>query len=235
MIIAILEVNKGVTGRHYNTKSEVQAQLGRGDKTADGKIIAGLGTAYPDEATMLRDKALDKQCNALRASFKDRFVLAGFWDSTFVLSEFGEAQKFVDEYRKANNIDPQIQVNILEGTFELPANSAPAIAISNWEATIKAQVCAVRLGRKYSEGIESKALAVFDALAKCPALSAETANELTKMAAQYRQGHIDRDEFERVRETLNVKVNMEALGTPTRVMESIRKIVPTEGQEYKRI
>lgn len=222
MIIATVNISLGNTGIKYNTAAEIGTDKGRGTVLPTGEVLRGLGTHYASVADKERYDALVSASNKLRHDLMERFVRFPFFPSTFILSEIGEAEKFVQDYRVANNLDASVEVEILEGQFTELGDGLSDKRIAEWEADIKKKVEGVQLGRMKGQ-INSSALDCFEKLAACPALDDATASAIRLLVGEFRLGKIQKEDFQRSITLMDVKVRKTVL-SPDSVKRSVPKL-----------
>ena len=217
MIIARVEVGLGNTGIRYNTPEEIGTATTRGTVLANGEVVRGIGTHFASQSDKERYDTLTRQQLEVRAALAERFMRVHFFPSAFVINEFGEAKKFIEEFLRDNTIDPGVRVDVVE--FEL-SGAIEDKHLLDWGVTIKEQLERVRLGRKKGQ-VATEALNAFEALAECPALSAETAGAIRKLVGEFRLGHMKKDDFQRSVQLLDVKMDNTVLTGPKRAIPEV--------------
>ena len=208
MYLVGIEVGKGHTGIHYNTKEDLGTDKTRGSVLANGGINRGNGTHFPSPEAAQHYFALQKDETKLRMAVEERFMKARFIKGVFVETELGEAQRFIDEYRRDNGVSAEIRVDVVE--LDVNAVIAKDSHVTDWEQGIKDQILRVRLGKK--NGVATTALDAFEKLADCPVLDDSTAAAIRKLVGQFRLGGIQKDDFQRSIEHLDIKVDRSKAG-----------------------
>lgn len=176
---------------------------GRGAKTADGKVLRGLGSHFRSEAEAELVKLRDLCAREVYTAFRQKFMAAPIEGLYFVPTK-GEAKAFV----RGLEVRSDIRVSVSE--FELTAPSDLEQAeLASWSHRIKNQLSAISLGR--SKEADEAGLAALVSLSSCPILSKETGTRIRELVEGVRSQKITRVEIKRHLEKLNVNVNAETL------------------------
>lgn len=188
----------------------------REQKTADGKVIRGLGTHYRSEFDQQLVKERDLEANRVRAEFRANFIVTPI-DGTFFVPTKGAARKLLQNLQVRSDVNARVSEFRLESPDGLDGSE-----VSEWAGRIKRQLGTIQLGRK--KQLDDEGLDALVALSKCPVLKDKTAKRIRELVELVRAQKIDRVELRRGLDTLTVEVEPEVL--------SPRRIVPLkpEGQ-----
>jgi len=218
MIMARVEVGLGNTGIRYNRMEDLGTTLGRGSVLTDGSVLRGIGTKFASLADKQRYDDLTKQQLKVRVALSEAFGRVSFFQSTFIESEIGEIQKFMDKFVADNQIDPAVHIDIIDGEFSV--TNLTDKQLNDWGASVKEQIERVRLGQKKGQ-VNGAALTALEKLADCPALSEDTAGAIRKLVGEFRLGHIRKDDFQRSVQMLDVKMDATVLTGPKRAVPEV--------------
>lgn len=177
--------------------------LTRGDTTADGKVIRGLGTHYQSAEIAALVQERDKEARRIYTEFRGRF-LATPLEGVYVISQRGEAKRFIDGLE----IRSDIKVYVTE--FELTApGELNTDELRAWGIKIQRQLSGISLGR--SKEADASGLRALETLASCPILSKGTGNRIRELVAMVRDNRLDRVELKRNIETLPIELETSSL------------------------
>ena len=209
MLIAQLTISYD-RGLAHNDERDLSADTtlganiaGRGFKTADGKIIRGLGTHFKSEEDRDLVKAKDQEAARIRTEFRKRFVATPI-DGCYIVPTAGIAKGFISDLGYRGDI----KVYVTEFNLECPAGLDNS-ELSAWGERIKKQLASVSLGR--SKEADEDGLRALETLASCPVLKTSTGNRIKELVAMVRDNRLERVELKRSLETLDVEITGEAL------------------------
>jgi hypothetical protein len=196
MIVAKLTISYD-RGTVLNKKADLGAGLQRGDVTANGGIVRGLGSHFRSQADMEATQARDKEAKRIYRAFRERFLTTSI-DGLYIVPAYGEAEKFIA------GLNPDgVVVRVSE--WELTKTTGiDVVELSAWAGKIKNQLTEIGLGRGKKadqEGIEA-----VKALADCPVLSQETRDAVKNLVALVESAQIDRSVFKSRLENLNIEI-----------------------------
>lgn len=175
----------------------------RGSKTADGKVIRGLGTHYRSEADAVLVAQRDQEARRIYQLFRSRF-LATPLDGVYVISKRGEAKAFID----GTGYRSDMKVFVTE--FELTApGELNTDELRAWGTKIQRQLASISLGR--SKEADEEGLRSLEYLATCPILKKQTGTRIKELVAQLREGTMTRIEVKRHLDTLPVEIEQTPL------------------------
>lgn len=209
-------------GLHRNDERDLSAEgktlglLGRGDKTADGKVIRGVGTHYENEAVAALVKERDADARRIYSEFRGRF-LATPLEGVYVISKRGEAKDFV------SNIEHRDDIRVYVTEFELTAPAElNADELRAWGVKIQRQLASVSLGR--TAEADEDGLRALESLAGCPVLKKSTGDRIKELVADLRASKLTRIELKRGLEKLNVEIEQAPLAqlAPRRTPMEVR-------------
>jgi hypothetical protein len=207
MLIAKLRISLRDANIQYNRCTELGTDKVRGTVLEDGKVIRGLGTHFANKEAQERYDRLTKESNVIREKFNRQFMRTPI-DGTFIITAKGEAKTFIDGLL----INPELDVSVIE--FELGApDSLDETEMREWSTRVKNQLTRIPLGR--GEEVDTDGLAALETLAGCPVLAQATADNIRAMIAQVRIGKLNRVDFRRSIELLEVSMDQGAL-SPSR-------------------
>ena len=209
MLIAQLTISYD-RGLAHNDERDLSADTtlganiaGRGFKTADGKIIRGLGTHFKSESDRDLVKAKDQEAARIRTEFRKRFIAMPI-DGCFIVPRAGIAKGFISDLGHRDDI----KVYVTEYNVECPAGIDDS-RLAMWSERIKNQLSSVSLGR--SKEADEEGLRALETLAECPVIKPSTCNRIKELVAMVRDSKIERVELKRSLETLDVEIAGEAL------------------------
>lgn len=231
MIVAKISISydRGIARNHAgdlvgaNGNGEAPAQpapaiLGRGEKTADGKVIRGIGSHFKSETVAERVRICDAVAKSIYQSFRERFVASPV-DGLYVLPERGAGKAFIQSL--AALVDNVGLVNARVQEYDLTTDDdLESREVLAWSRKIQNQLAGVQLGRK--KEIDENGLDALLALSKCPVLQEGTAKKIRNAVAAVRAQKIDRIELKRRIDNLTVEIDSAPL--------SIRRI-PTVAED----
>ncbi len=199
MIVAKLTISYD-RGTAYNRQTDLGTNLKRGDVTADGGVVRGLGSHFRSQEDMIAAQARDKEAGRIYRAFRERF-LATTVDGLYVVPAYGAAKKFIE------GISPSgIEVRVAE--FELTsANGLDGAELSAWGEKIKRQLSAVNLGRKKETDLAG--LKVIDALADCPLMTEKTREAVKGLVGLLKASQINKADFRKRLGNLNIEIAAE--------------------------
>ncbi len=182
----------------------------RGYKSADGKIVRGLGSHFRSEADAELVKQRDFVAREIYSAFRQAFLAAPI-EGLYFVPERGQARTFIknlpDEL-KSKSRDLDMRVNVSE--FELTAPSdLEQQELADWSKRIKNQLSSISLGR--SKDADEAGLKALLSLAGCPMLKKETGNRIKELVAMVREGRMERVEIKRSLGKLDVQVETSTL------------------------
>jgi hypothetical protein len=197
MIVAKLTISYD-RGTAINKKDDLLATLKKGDVTADGGVVRGLGSHFRSQADMLASQARDKEAYRIYHAFRERFMTTTI-DGLYIVPQYGMAAEFI------KSLLPLASLDVRVAEFELTSSNGLDVAeLSAWGSKIKRQLGSVALGRKkQADDVGIKAI---NALADCPLLSVKTRDAIKNMTALLGSAQIDRAEFRKRLEGLNVEI-----------------------------
>ena len=209
MIVAKLTISYD-RGTSLNRGTEIGAALKKGDVTADGGVVRGLGSHFRSQADMEAAQARDKERNRIYQSFRERFITTTI-DGLYLVSGYGLAKEFVESLRPVG-----IEVRVSE--FELTSSAGLDVEeLAAWGGKIKRQLGAVALGRK--KQVEESGVKAINALADCPLLTDETRTAIKNLVALLSTEQIDRTEFRKRLDEMNVAIKQIDKAHDARVAE----------------
>lgn len=188
---------------------------GRGDKTADGKVIRGLGTHFRSEEDAILVAEREKEARRVYNEFRSRFLATPI-DGLYVVPKPGIAKAFVESL----GVRPDIAVRVTEFRLESPGGLDGA-ELGEWATRIKRQLSGVSLGR--SKEADAEGLRALETLASCPVLTPSTASRIKELVAMVRENRLTRLEIKRKIETMDVEIETKVLAprqTPALVQEA---------------
>ena len=171
---------------------------GRGHKTADGKIIRGIGTHFRSEADAAAVKERDQEAGRIRQAFRSRFLVTPL-DGVYIMPSEGVGRDFV------KGLEPRadVQVRVTEFRLETP-NGLDGAELSEWSERVRRQLSSVSLGR--SKEADEEGLAALETLSNCPILTKSTGTRIRELVAMVRDGRQSRVEVKRALETMAVEI-----------------------------
>ncbi len=180
-----------------------QAIAGRGTKTADGKVIRGIGSHFRSEAEAALVKERDFAAREIYQAFRKTFLAAPI-EGLYFVPERGQAKAFI----KTLEVRSDMRVSVSE--FELTAPSDLEQAeMAAWGHRIKNQLASISLGRKAEA--DAAGLDALVALSKCPMLQKSTGDRIRSLVEAVRCQKMERVDLKRQLETLVVNVDAETL------------------------
>lgn len=213
MLIAKLRISLKDANIQYNSAKELEIEKTRGTVLADGKVLRGLGTHFASLEAKERYDRLTKESNTIREKFNRRFLRTPI-DGTFIVDRKGEAKEFA----AAQPFNPDIDVFVIEFELGVVDGGLDEREMSEWSQRVKAQLTRIPLGR--GEDVDSDGLSALATLASCPVLAKETADNIKVMIEQVRQGKLNRVDFKRSIELLEVEMDQATL-VPNRPTEQL--------------
>lgn len=173
--------------------------LGRGQKTASGKIIRGLGTHFASELDAQLVGERDKEARRIYKAFRERFLTLPI-DGLYAVPAPGIAKAFVRE------LQPQLGIQVRVSEFQIATNGdLDAAEIKEWSDKIKRQLQTVSLGRKAE--IDDNGLSALATLASCPLIAEATKKKVLELVEGARCQKIERVELKRALDVLDVKID----------------------------
>lgn len=209
MLIAKLRVSLKDCGIQYNSAAELETTKSRGAVLTDGKVVRGLGTHFASLEAKERFDKLTSEGQAIREQFNLRFMRTPI-ESTFVISERGEAKKFAAQF----NGNPDIEVSVFEFELGSASGDLDEKEMKEWSDRVKNQLKRVPLGR--GEEADNDGLAALETLAGCPVLAKETADRIRLMVSEVRVGKMNRTELKRGISLLEVSMDQTSLAPRSR-------------------
>ena len=196
MIVGKLTISydRGVS---VNKKSDVGAALNRGDVTANGGIVRGLGSHFRSPADQVAAQARDKEAHRIYQAFRAQFLTTTI-DGLYIVPAYGVAKSFVE------GLAP-VGIDVRVSEFELTSSAGLDVAeLSAWGVKIRRQLTAVSLGRK--KQTDEEGVRAIKALADCPILSSKTRDTIKNLVSLLETAKINRADFKNKLETLEVEV-----------------------------
>ncbi len=185
------------------TKASAALVAGRGHKTADGKVLRGLGSHFRSEAEAELVKQRDFAAREIYNAFRKTF-LASPVEGLYFVPNKGEAKAFIAK------LDVRSDMRVRVSEFELTAPSDLEQAeMAEWGKRIKNQLSSISLGR--SKEADAAGLDALVSLASCPMLQKATGDRIRELVSMVRDGRLERVEIKRHLEKLNVSVNTDTL------------------------
>lgn len=215
MLIAKLTIGYD-RGLALNDENDLKAGEGaqqaliahKGFRTADGKVIRGLGTHYRSDADMELVKERDADANRIRTEFRKRFLATPI-DGLYVVPSRGIARGFI------TGLGHRDDINVRVTEFELASpDGLDGGELTEWANRIKNQLSSVSLGR--SKEADEDGLRALETLAGCPVLKKETGTRIKELVAALRAEKITRVELKRNLQTLDVQIEQGPLLSPRR-------------------
>lgn len=198
-----LNKTKDLEAENSGTRAAALLIAGRGHKTADGKVIRGIGSHFRSEADAELVRQRDAAAREIYTAFRGRFLAAPI-EGLYFVPQFGEAKKFI------NSLDVRADMDVRVSEFELSAPSDLAQAeMAAWSQRIKNQLGAISLGR--TKEADEDGLRSLEVLASCPVLTPETTERIKELVAGVRAQKLDRVELKRRIMTVNVEIEARAL------------------------
>ena len=204
MLIAKLRISMKDATISYNSSEELETEKGRGTVLPDGKVIRGLGTHFANLAAQERYDRLTKESNVVREKFNRRFMRTPI-DGTFIISEKGEAKKYIESL----NINTELDVSVIEFELGATAGGLDNAEMQEWGKRVKNQLLRIPLGR--ANTVDSEGMDVLKTLSNCPVLSKETSEAIRLLLAQVEVGQLNRVDFKRSIELLDVNMDQATL------------------------
>jgi hypothetical protein len=175
----------------------------RGHKTADGKVLRGLGSHFRSEADAELVKQRDFAAREIYQAFRKTFLAAPI-EGLYFVPERGQAKAFIAK------LDVREDMRVSVSEFELTAPSDLEQAeMAAWGKRIQNQLSSISLGR--SKEADEAGLSALVALAGCPVLQKGTADRIRELVSMVRDGRLERVEVKRSLDKLIVNVNTETL------------------------
>ncbi len=198
-----LNKQEDLVAENDGTRASKALIAGRGHKTADGKVLRGLGSHFRSEAEAELVKQRDFAAREIYTAFRKTFLAAPIEGLYFVPAK-GQAKEFI---RKLEVRD-DMRVSVSE--FELTAPSDLEQAeMADWGKRIKNQLSSISLGR--SKEADAAGLDALVSLAGCPMLNKATGDRIRELVSMVKDGRLERVEMKRSLDKLNVSVNTETL------------------------
>jgi hypothetical protein len=213
MLIAKLRISLRDANIQYNSSAELETEKTRGTVLADGKVVRGLGTHFANKESQERYDRLTKESNVIRDKFNRQFLRTPI-EGTFIIATKGEAKDFIAKLPR----DPDIDASVIEFELGVAADGLDDKEMAEWGLRVKNQLIRVPLGR--GDSVAGDGIEALETLAKCPVLSAETAQAINILIAQVRVGSMNRLDFKRNIELLDVTMDQATLA-PSRNKELI--------------
>ena len=196
MIVAKLTISYD-RGTSLNKKSDLGTALKRGDATASGGIVRGLGSHFRSHDDMLAVQARDKESNRIYRALRERFLTTSI-DGLYIVPGYGAAKKFVA------SLSP-VGIDVRVSEFELTSSTGLDVEeLTAWGKKIKNQLAAVGLGRK--KEIDRGGLQAINALSDCPLLSQKTRDAVKNLLSLIGEAKINRSEFRKRLDGMNFEV-----------------------------
>jgi hypothetical protein len=196
MIVAKLAISYD-RGTSLNKKTDLGTTLKKGDATANGGIVRGLGSHFRSQDAMLSAQARDKEANRIYRAFREKFLTTSI-DGLYIVPGYGSAKEFVA------SLNP-VSIVVRVSEWELTSSGGIDVEeLTAWGKKIKNQLSAVGLGRK--KEIDRGGLKAIAALSNCPLLAKETQEAVKNLLSLIEGSKINRSEFRKRLENLNVKM-----------------------------
>jgi hypothetical protein len=212
MLIAKLRISLRDAGIAYNSATELETTKARGTVLTDGKVVRGLGTHFANQAAKERFDRLTKDSNTIREAFNRKFLRTPI-EGTFVVNTKGEAKAYI----ASQTINPELFVSVME--FELGAadEGLDKQEMDEWGKRVKAQLERIPLGR--AETVSNEGIDALEELSKCPVLAPATREAIGTLIAQAKVGQINRIDFKRSIELMDVTMDQGTLVPKRPVLE----------------
>lgn len=194
---------------------QVRQIASRGHKTADGKVLRGLGSHFRSEADADLVKQRDFAAREIYTAFRSKFIAAPIEGLYFVPKQ-GEAKKFISGLQ----VRDDMQVRVSEFELSAPSDLEQA-EMAAWAQRIKNQLSSISLGR--SKEADAAGLEALVSLAGCPVLQKGTADRIRELVSMVKDGRIERVEIKRHLEKLNVQVETSTLA-PRRAPKIVAEV-----------
>lgn len=187
---------------------------GRGYKTADGKIVRGIGSHFRSEAEAELVKQRDINARAIYNAFRSKFMAAPI-EGLYFVEKPGEAKAFVA------GLEVRDDMRVYVSEFELSApQDLEQAEMASWGKRIKNQLSSISLGR--NKEADEDGLNALLSLAGCPMLKKETGDRIRELVEGVRTAKITRVEIKRHIEKLNVQVDTTTLA-PRRAPKIVKE------------
>lgn len=175
----------------------------RGHKTADGKVIRGIGSHFRSEADAELVKHRDFAAREIYQAFRKTFLAAPI-EGLYFVPERGQAKSFI------NRLDVRSDMRVTVSEFELTAPSdLEQQEMADWGKRIKNQLSSISLGR--SKEADAAGLEALVSLSGCPMLQKATGDRIRELVSMVRDGRMERVEMKRSLDKLNVGVDTSML------------------------
>lgn len=185
------------------TPQAVNMVAGRGHKTADGKVLRGLGSHFRSEADAELVKERDFAAREIYTAFRKTFLAAPI-EGLYFVPVRGEAKRFI------NGLDVRSDMRVSVSEFELTAPSdLEQQELADWSKRIKNQLSSISLGR--NKEADAAGLDALVSLSSCPMLQKETGIRIRELVALVRNSKMERVELKRSLDKLDVQVETSVL------------------------
>lgn len=176
-------------------------------QTADGKIIAGLGTHFKSQDDRDAVKLRDKEAARIREEFKKRFPMTPL-DGCYTVPERGVAKKFLSGL----GIREDVRAHVSE--FKLESEGMDQRELNEWAKRIKNQINTLQYGRK--KETDSDALNALEYLSNCPVIAKATGQHIRELVAAVRNEKLTKLDLRRRLDVLDVQVDGDQILSPRR-------------------
>ena len=197
-------------------KKSIDAHVAeRGYKTADGKVLRGLGSHFRSEADAELVKERDAAAREIYSAFRKSFLAAPI-EGLYFVPERGQAKTFISKLE----VRDDMRVSVSE--FELTAPSDLEQAeMQAWGTRIKNQLASISLGRK--KEADEDGLNALLALSKCPMLKKSTGDSIRSLVEAVRCQKINVVDVKRSLDKLVINVDTETL-SPRRTPKLVGEV-----------
>ena len=183
--------------------------------TEDGGVVRGLGTHFTSEEAKERVKDCEKYEYQIRSTFKENFVSAPI-PSMFILPDRYAGEQCLNRITRAIGSELRgLAISCRVVTYDLGIiDELPSAEVQEWKDRIKRQLTLAPLGR--AKDAKASGLGILESLASCPVLAEETRTSLNDLIGLARLGTLDRLDFKRQIELIDVEVDVGPVVAPRR-------------------
>jgi hypothetical protein len=169
--------------------------------TEEGGTIRGLGTHFVSKEAQEMTRICEKEDVRIRTAFRARFLISPL-EGIYFVPEKGMAKNFIKDL----NVRPEVTVRVAEFelTQDVPMEDAE---LKEWSERVK--INTVSIGR--SKEADENGLRCLEYLVSCPMITKETAQSIKNLINDVRSEKIQRVEFKRALDMVNVEVEASVL------------------------